>query len=467
MLLLCVIYLLTLFQLVWCFPSSIEAPSQDDFYNNPAGFESASLGTILKHRNTPGPLRYSFIDINVKNSWQLLVRSEDSFGKPISIVTTVIEPYNSTSSKVVSYQAIQDSASSDCSPSYVLLNGPNTLFQSPTDITSIHLALSQGYFVVSPDYEGSSASFTVGTQSGKTTLDSVRAALNSKNITGIDSNADTVMWGYSGGAIPTSWAAAFHPTYAPDLTPNLKGAAFGGWVNNVTASAKSMDKSVYAGLAAAAIAGISNQYPKFYDIIQQELYPEKHDDFMRVYDNCLTNTLIQFMFSSFFTGDSRYFKSGMGLFNDPVVEDILQENTLGVNETLTPEIPLFLYHGHLDTIVPIESCERVFNDWCDLGVKSFEFAADLTAGHVTETSQGAGAALAWMKKILNGEAPIDGCKKTDRLSNLLYPGVDQSVNDLFRASYNTVFGLDVGPDASKLGPNGENITASMLHNIEN
>ena len=98
--------------------------------------------------------------------------------------------------------------------------------------------LKQGYYVVSPDYEGPKSTFTVGRQSGKATLDSIRAILKSNKFTGIKSDAKVAMWGYSGGSLASGWAAALQPKYAPELKKNLIGAALGGFVTNITATAE-------------------------------------------------------------------------------------------------------------------------------------------------------------------------------------------------------------------------------------
>lgn len=69
-------------------------PSQDDFYTPPQGYEAQPLGSILKTRNVPNPLTNVFTPVKVQNAWQLLVRSEDTFGNPNAIVTTIIQPFN-------------------------------------------------------------------------------------------------------------------------------------------------------------------------------------------------------------------------------------------------------------------------------------------------------------------------------------------------------------------------------------
>jgi pimeloyl-ACP methyl ester carboxylesterase len=90
--------------------------------------------------------------------------------------------------------------------------------------------LAEGYTVIVPDIEGQRADFAAGPEYGMNTLDSIRAALSSKEV-GLPSDAKVAMLGYSGGGIATEWAAELAPTYAPDafdVNKHLIGAAMGG-----------------------------------------------------------------------------------------------------------------------------------------------------------------------------------------------------------------------------------------------
>ncbi|WP_206685525.1 lipase family protein, partial [Escherichia coli] len=53
--------------------------------------------------------------------------------------------------------------------------------------------------------------FAAGPEYGMTTLDSIRAALNTPS-TGLNPSSKVAMIGYSGGAIATNWAAQLAPS---------------------------------------------------------------------------------------------------------------------------------------------------------------------------------------------------------------------------------------------------------------
>lgn len=62
-------------------------------------------------------------------------------------------------------------------------------------VAEIVLALDQGWYVSVADDEGPQAAFASGLQEGYSTLDSIRAALQSESITGLQSDAITTMTG--------------------------------------------------------------------------------------------------------------------------------------------------------------------------------------------------------------------------------------------------------------------------------
>ncbi|KAI3403946.2 PMC1 [Candida oxycetoniae] len=435
-----------------CFAATLSPtkPSQDDFYNAPSNFESKPVGTILKWRNVPNPLTSIFTKVNVQNAWQLLVRSEDTFGNPNAIVTTVIQPYNADNKKLVSYQTFEDSAKLDCSPSYAIQYGSDiTTILTQFEMYYISALLDQGYYVVTPDYEGPKSAFTVGVQAGRATLNSLRAALNSHNITGLDPNAKSVMWGYSGGSIASGWAAVLQPQYAPDLSDTLLGAALGGLVTNISATAHAIDGGPFAGIIGAAFGGLSNEYTMLAPMVLEEVDPSLSEAYFNNVNYCLIDSVIAYFGDNFFGDDPKYFPNGWTLLETEPGKSVLEANGLVYNSNeLVPSIPLFIYHGLLDGIIPIEDSKKTFDQWCKAGLKSGEFSEDISNGHITEAVVGAPAALTWITKRLNGEAPVSGCVYESRLSNFLYPDILPSVSDIFSSALRAISGLGLGEGLS-------------------
>lgn len=185
-------------------------PLQDPWYTAPDGFESAKPGDVLRIREAPGNL--TSLASNCSAAYNILYRTTNSQYKPDWAVTTVFIPVTE-SPALLSYQIPYDSAWLDASPSYAFYTSDGV--RSLRDIST---GLSSGWFVNVPDYEGPLASFTAGVQSGHATIDSIRAAFNANETLGLDVDARYALWGYSGGALASEWAAEMAVQYAPEVS---------------------------------------------------------------------------------------------------------------------------------------------------------------------------------------------------------------------------------------------------------
>ncbi|RQR81316.1 triacylglycerol lipase [Burkholderia sp. Bp9012] len=197
---------------------------------------------------------------------QLLYRTSDAQNRPVVNVTSVIRSPVSNG-RAISYQSAYDSLNPYDEPSQVIAGDRDvtkiinvgTLLYSAESIPLSTLLLL-GYNVIVPDTEGQTADFAAGPEYGMTTLDSIRAALNTPS-TGLAPTSKVAMIGYSGGAIATNWAAQLAPSYAPDINKQLVGAAEGGVLVDPAHNLRYVDGSiVWGGVAAAALAGLSRGF---------------------------------------------------------------------------------------------------------------------------------------------------------------------------------------------------------------
>ena len=131
----------------------------------------------------------------------------------------------------MSYQSAYDSLDPDDAPSRAIAgagagdNAGSSIFTF--EAAMIAPLLAQRRTVIVSDVEGPNAAFAVGPVYGTATLDSIRAATRSA-VTGLNAHTRIGLFGYSGGAIGTAWAAALAPSYAPEVNRRLVGAAEGG-----------------------------------------------------------------------------------------------------------------------------------------------------------------------------------------------------------------------------------------------
>jgi hypothetical protein len=236
-------------------------PSQDPFYayTGAAPLSQIPAGTVLKTRT----VLYHVLGVPAPVSVvQLLYRTVNAQGQPAVNVTSVIKPpLSARSPKVVAYGSFYDSLNPSDEPSYQIAGGV-TLGGLIPDAETLFIApfLLEGDTVVVDDTEGEHAVFAAGPEYGTNTLDAIRATFNSR-LTGVPSDAQVALLGYSGGAIATEWASELAPTYAPDVDHRLVGAAMGGVLVDPLHNLAYINGSIaWAGVMPAALVGIARAY---------------------------------------------------------------------------------------------------------------------------------------------------------------------------------------------------------------
>lgn len=236
-------------------------PANDPFYAYTEATPLADIapGTVLKTRTRP--FRVSGITTPI-SAVQLLYRSTGFRGQPTTNVTSVLlPPFKTKTPKVFSYQSFYDSLNPDDQPSYAV-SGGTTLGGAVNTVEAALYApwLLQGYIVNLPDTQGQQANFAAGPEYGYNTLDSLRATFSSK-VLNLPATTKAGLYGYSGGAIATGWAAELAPEYAPDVDRRLVGAALGGLLVNPARNLRYVEGStIWAGVAPMAIIGAARAY---------------------------------------------------------------------------------------------------------------------------------------------------------------------------------------------------------------
>jgi hypothetical protein len=272
--------------------------------------------------------------------------------------------------------------------------------------------LTRGYFVSVPDYEGRLGSYTSGVLSGHATLDAVRAVLKVAGDFGFrTSEARTALWGYSGGALATEFAAELAESYAPDL--ELSGVVHGGLVPNVIDSGSQISNLTgFAGLVIAGIMGITSQHPearKYIDSCLKQSGPYNATGF---YATCqmtgyelVTNFLDQNV--------SSYFQNGSADLSDPILLQMDREDELmGLHGT--PRMPMFIYQAISDELTSIQPVDSMVNDFCSQGANIL-YHRNNVGGHNEELFQCRPRVLEYLSAILDGKSdaisyPKTGCQ---------------------------------------------------------
>ncbi|CAO3587365.1 unnamed protein product [Absidia cylindrospora] len=390
-------------------------PKNDPFYKPDAGFENEKPGTILRTRVLPDKslAAFSALPQNIKGVYQFLYQSTNALGNATATVTTLMVPVNANPTKLVSYQTAEDSPTSDCAPSYTFQKGSGL--------------------------KGPGSYFTVGKNSGNGVLDSIRAVLSTGSQTQLQADAQVQLWGYSGGALASGWAAQLQASYAPEL--KIIGAALGGTPVNLNATLNAVNKSPFCGLIPAGIHGLSAQYPELSAYIDSVLKPEKKQTFQDAANSCLAPLVLQFAFQ-----DLQDYVTRSDYLNDPIATKVLEENIMG--KVGTPKIPLFMYHSSHDEIVPFSPAEDMYNSWCssaDSGT-SIEFVQDELSEHGILAISGAANAINFLVDGFDNKARKSGCSKRTTATSALDPGALGVFGKLIWDSLNALLGQPIGPN---------------------
>ncbi|WP_158019093.1 lipase family protein [Mycobacterium basiliense] len=285
-------------------------PSDDPFYEPPAGYHHAAPGTVLRSRE----VELAFLGVIPQSitATQLLYRSTDMHGNPEATVTTVILPADVTPGQacpLVSYQCAIDAISSRCFPSYALRRGAKAIGSlTQLEILLITAAVAEGWAVSVPDHEGIRGLWGSPYEPGYRVLDGIRAALNSERLA-LSSSAPIGLWGYSGGGLASAWAAEMAGEYAPEL--DIVGAVLGSPVGDLGNTFRRLNGTPLAGLPALVVAALVHAYPGLDKVIKQHANDEGLDLLRRLEGMTTAEAVI------------RVANKDMGDFLDQPLDDVL------------------------------------------------------------------------------------------------------------------------------------------------
>jgi hypothetical protein len=270
----------------------------------------------------------------------------------VSGVTTVMiprRPFSGSARPLLSYQCAIDSLGAAADPSFTLRQG------NQPELPLMVLALRRGWAVITTDYTGPRHAFGVGLVAPRLVLDGIRASIAFEPA-GLDAATPIGLWGYSGGAYATAWAAEQHPSYTPEL--NIVGAAVGG----VAADPMSMrvfdDRSIFSGLGFGTCVGVSREFPDV-DLLGA-LTPTGQAMMASAAEMTVEQLIMSFPFL-----DWGQYLTVPGVFDIPGMRAALQAGQLG---QATPRTRLYLYHAVHDQNLAIADVDKLVEKYRREGV---------------------------------------------------------------------------------------------------
>ncbi|MEC3953538.1 lipase family protein [Nocardia sp. CDC153] len=422
-------------------PAVTLPPEVDDFYSPPAGQVAAARpGEILRARRI-NPAYFGFVQLNI-DAWQLSYRTTNSFGAAISTVTTVLVPRGPAPEggrKLLSYQIAEDSAAQYCAPSYVIQSGalPLDYVNAAETMIPIAAGVGQGWTVVIPDYEGPHSSYGTSKLNAQATLDGIRAAESFSPAQLSGTATPTALWGYSGGTVPSSFAAEIAKDYAPEL--NIAGVAAGGIAAaDYPTALRHNNRGLYTGLVMGVFAGIAGEYPEVRDMLRDN-----------VVDPVTQLLLASKQLLCHPTGTALVpFYDYLGAFGyqgdplqHPAVQRFLAENSLGQR---TPSMPIYIYHAQYDEILPNAGVDRLVDKYCGEGAPSVVYERELVAEHISGFAGQLPGAFGWLRDRLDGVPAPEGCTITDPTLILAEPRFWQTLGEILPTAVQALVGQAIG-----------------------
>ncbi|KAH8671448.1 secretory lipase-domain-containing protein [Xylariales sp. PMI_506] len=377
-------------------------PSRDSWYAPPDGWEEASPGTVLKVRPAQGALGLTVPYFG--RAWNILYATSDSYYQPAWAVTTLIEPevVNPDQNVLVSYQIAYDSCDVNTGPSYTLSKFAAYGNIPPNNLDEMGDLLTEGWYVTVPDYEGPLAAFIAGIGNGHMVIDALRSSLSTDlGLPGIP-DARLGMWGYSGGAYATEFAAELQPLYAADI--EIAATALGGTTPNTFSVFRNVTGSPQAGLIPPGIIGQTQGNPTVQDYIFGQLVPATKRKFLSAYNLTIDDTIQLFFNEDIFS----YFVDGAATFDDPDVVAVMDDLGIMGNHG-TPSGPIFIYKAIGDEVSPINETDALVAQYCAAGVPIL-YERNTVGNHESEQPSGEGSAVDWMRLVLNTGYVTTGCE---------------------------------------------------------
>ncbi|PQE18091.1 lipase 1 precursor protein [Rutstroemia sp. NJR-2017a BVV2] len=394
----------TLFTSTLALPTASQStplpPSQDPFYTAPENYSSSAPGTVLRFRVAPGNLTSIFTNCSI--AYNIVYRTTNSLYQPSWAVTTLLVPSTSNSSALLSYQIPYNTASVDASPSY-------TFYTDDLSYPDIPAALSLGWLVNVPDFEGPLASFAAGVEEGHAVLDSIRAVLSLSHRIGFSPSVPYAMWGYSGGSIASEFAAELQVQYAPEM--NFSGMAIGGLPVKALDVLTAASSGIWAGLVPSALLGITAQYPDARNYLLSRLKPTglfNATGFLLAQNFSNADALTYYQNQTIWD----YFLNGSAdILDAPVMQKIIYRDCM-MGYHGVPQMPMLVYQAVADELAPIANTDALVDRYCGVGTNVL-YQRNTIGGHLAEYVNGDEGAFEWLGAVLDGSYAgkyrVEGC----------------------------------------------------------
>ena len=357
------------------------------FYEPPSPLPGNAPGDVIRSLPIAAPPG--------TRGFAVLYRSTAADGSPTAVSGVVYVPTIAATGPrpIVAWAHGTTGLGDDCAPSKTFAN------QTAPEMAIVTFVAQQGLAFVATDYEGLGTPgphpYLVNVAEGRNVLDAVRAAQRIGD-TGVTAASDVVVWGHSQGGGAAAFAAELKPTYAPELRVvgalvGAPAADFGSLASAATSSNPGF------GFVVMALDGFAAAYP---DVSLDRLLTEK--------GRAVAATIATQCSDRILTSLSASPPSDLlapAVSTDAALRDRLRENSAGYVRT---DVPIFLYHGDADTVVPPDASKNILDRYCAIGVNAARKVYP-GADHVSVILAAVGDITAFVQARLAGQPATPTC----------------------------------------------------------
>ena len=322
----------------------------NDFYLPPDPLPAGRPGDVIRSRPFKGP--------SGTQAFEVLYLSTTVSGQPVAVSGVVIAPGANAppappeGRTVLSWAHGTTGLGDACAPSKAYVDG------DAAELLLAQVATSRGYVYAATDYQGlgppGDHPYGVGLSAGRNVLDAARAA---ERLTGSAATpaSKVLVWGHSQGGGAAAFAAELAPTYAPDV--DVVGAIAGAPATELATIAQANDGGPYAGFSLMATVGFHAAYP---DLDYAALLNQRGKQAVAAIDDECANAI-----AAKYAGTHFSDFTVVAPDQAPGWRDAYLANDAGQHAT---PVPIFLYQGDADEIIPVTVSKTLLDKYCALGV---------------------------------------------------------------------------------------------------
>ncbi|MEU0872946.1 lipase family protein [Nocardia brasiliensis] len=311
-----------------------------DFYHPPILADGARPGDLVRSR----PIFTAQLS-GAAGAWQIVYVTADSRSQLIPASAIVLIPEavaEPGATAILLYCPPFRGLGGVCAPSQLLATG------TEPDTAAIEAALQRGWVVAIADGRGLGVgtgphTFLAARTGAEVVLDLARAVYRGANLD--LPVAPVAAWGYADGGRVAAAAGELQPWYAPEV--DLRGIAAGAVASDLAALAPVISRGSSAGLGLAGLIGLARAYDQL--PLRHVLNPEG------VIAAAEAQHLTGIELLQRFPQPLAHWSRQPDPWNDPWWRRVLALETLAHAKTA---MPLHLYHGARDALVPVRAGRR-------------------------------------------------------------------------------------------------------------